>query len=201
MNRNRGKGCNGREKKQTRSAGAVSIALAALLVLAPFRALAAGSTGQPSMPEQTAQAEQPAEAGQAEQPEEKESVSVHLAGEPGDPVPGKVMDTDTASLLKQVSEGLVTLDESGEPVPGSAEKWKVSEDGLRWEFTLRDDLRWADGEEMDASDFEALFRKVADPTSEALYGSDLTGNIAPGSAPHGPCCPSGSRCGRTVQTM
>ena len=187
MNRNRGKGCNGREKKQTRSAGAVSIALAALLVLAPFRALAAGSTGQPSMPEQTAQAEQPAEAGQAEkpeqtaeteQPEEKESVSVHLAGEPGDPVPGKVMDTDTASLLKQVSEGLVTLDESGEPVPGSAEKWKVSKDGLRWEFTLRDDLRWADGEEMDASDFEALFRKVADPTSEALYGSDLTGNIA-----------------------
>ena len=228
LNKNKGKGCNGREKKLNRSAGAVSIALAALLVLTPFRALAAGSTAQSPLPElgdlpflpaqneesfsaeETADAsadtsaeaaeqpaevteepaemtEQAAEAGQTEKPEQtaetekpeqKESVSVHLAGEPGDPVPGKVMDADTASLLKQVSEGLVTLDESGQPVPGSAEKWKVSEDGLRWEFTLRDDLRWADGEEMDASDFEALFRKIADPTSEALYGSDLTGNIA-----------------------
>jgi len=55
------------------------------------------------------------------------------------------MDTDTASLLRLVSEGLVVLDQNGAPVPGCAKEWKVSDDGLKWTFYLRDDLKWADG--------------------------------------------------------
>ena len=107
----------------------------------------------------------------------EDAVSVHLAGEPGEPLPYRVLDTDTASLLKLVSEGLVTLDENGDPAPGSAESWKVSGDGLKWTFSLRDDLRWADGEPMEAKDFAELFRKIADPATEALYGADLMRGI------------------------
>ena len=105
-------------------------------------------------------------------------VRVHLAGEPGDPVPAETMDTDTASLLKLISEGLVALDENGNPVPGCAQEWKVSDDGLKWVFRLRKDLCWADGEPMDAKDFEKMFRRIADPATEALYGHDLMKNIA-----------------------
>ena len=105
-------------------------------------------------------------------------VRVHLAGEPGDPVPSETMDTDTASLLKLISEGLVALDENGNPVPGCAQEWTVSDDGLKWVFRLRKDLCWADGEPMNAKDFEKMFRRIADPATEALYGHDLMKNIA-----------------------
>lgn len=105
-------------------------------------------------------------------------IFVHLAEAPEDPVPAKVMDTDTASLLKLVSEGLTVLDENNNPAPGCAESWDVSEDGLQWTFHLRDDLKWSDGFSMKASDFVLLFRKTADTATEALYGPELTQNIA-----------------------
>ena len=108
----------------------------------------------------------------------EDEITVHLASDPGAPVPFEVMDMDTASLLKQISEGLVTLDENGEAVPGCAKKWSVSDHGLKWKFTLRRDLCWSDGESITAGDFENLFKKIADPSEEILYGQDLTKNIA-----------------------
>ena len=105
-------------------------------------------------------------------------VRVHLAGLPEDPVPSRVLDADTASLLKMVSEGLVILDENNKPVPGCAKSWDVSKDGLKWTFHLREDLKWSDGSDMNAKEFVSLFQKIADPLSEALYGPDLTQNIA-----------------------
>ena len=110
--------------------------------------------------------------------QEGRAVRVHLAGLPEDPVPSKVLDTDTASLLKMVSEGLVILDENNKPVPGSAKSWEVSKDGLQWTFHLREDLKWSDGSDLNAEDFATLFQKTADPLSEALYGPDLAQNIA-----------------------
>lgn len=105
-------------------------------------------------------------------------VRVHLAGLPEDPVPSRVLDADTASLLKMVSEGLVILDENNKPVPGCAKSWDVSKDGLKWTFHLREDLKWSDGSDMNAKEFVSLFQKIADPLTEALYGPDLTQNIA-----------------------
>ena len=104
-------------------------------------------------------------------------IYVHLASAPGDPVPCRTMDTDTASLLKQISEGLTVLDENGEPAPGCAEEWEKSDGGRRWTFFLRKDLCWADGTSMTASDFADLFVRIADPATEALYGQDLVRNI------------------------
>ena len=109
---------------------------------------------------------------------ENKVIRVHLAGEPGDPIPAEAMDTDTASLLKLISEGLVILDENGNPAPGCARKWSVSDDGLKWTFRLREDLSWSDGKPLKAKVFEKMFRKLADPATEALYGHDLMKNIA-----------------------
>ena len=69
-----------------------------------------------------------AEPGDTTEPEASGSsagreIYVHLADTPQDPVPAKVMDTDTASLLKLISEGLVVLDENNRPAPGCAESW------------------------------------------------------------------------------
>ncbi|MDO5134393.1 MAG: ABC transporter substrate-binding protein, partial [Eubacteriales bacterium] len=103
---------------------------------------------------------------------------VHLAGEPGNPDPFRVMDTDTASMLGLISEGLTAIDENGDIIPGCAKRWSVSEDGLEWKFRLRRDLCWSDGDSLEAEDFAELFRKIADPSSEVLYGQDLVRNIA-----------------------
>ncbi len=103
---------------------------------------------------------------------------VHLADEPEDPVPAKTMDLDTASFLGLLSEGLTALDRDGKVVPGCAKEWKVSDDGLRWEFTLREDLCWSDGKPLEAKYFETLFKTIADPASETPYGQDLVKNIA-----------------------
>jgi oligopeptide transport system substrate-binding protein len=51
-------------------------------------------------------------------------------------------------------EGLVGKDpHTLEPVPGVAERWEVSEDGLLYRFFLRRDARWSDGTPLTAEDF------------------------------------------------
>ncbi len=40
---------------------------------------------------------------------------------------------------------LVTYDQNGEVIPSLAEKWEISEDGMTYTFTLRDDVKFSDG--------------------------------------------------------
>ncbi|WP_423827819.1 ABC transporter substrate-binding protein [Sinorhizobium meliloti] len=47
-------------------------------------------------------------------------------------------------LCLQVAETLVTTDKEGALVPGLAERWSVSEDGLTWTFKLRDNAVFHD---------------------------------------------------------
>src|SRR5215207_343152 len=50
-------------------------------------------------------------------------------------------------------EGLTVLDEkTAEPLPGVAERWDISPDGLTYTFHLRRDAKWSDGESITAND-------------------------------------------------
>ena len=40
---------------------------------------------------------------------------------------------------------------------------RVSEDGLTYTFTMRDGLKWSNGDELTAKDFEWSWRRAADP--------------------------------------
>ncbi|MGF1521124.1 MAG: ABC transporter substrate-binding protein [Leptolyngbyaceae cyanobacterium] len=58
-------------------------------------------------------------------------------------------------------EGLVTLDgETGEILPALAESWEMSEDGLTYVFTLKEDLRWSDGEPLTVDDVVFTYQEV-----------------------------------------
>jgi oligopeptide transport system substrate-binding protein len=48
-------------------------------------------------------------------------------------------------------------------IPGSAESWSISEDGLTYTFNMRDGLTWSDGKPLDAYDFLYTFRRQLDP--------------------------------------
>src|SRR2546425_5921935 len=83
-------------------------------------------------------------------------------------VPGEVTtldpwNADAAALVatRQVFETLVAFaPESYQLVPGLAESWQSSPDGLRWTFTLRDGVRFHDGTPLDAASVAASFERA-----------------------------------------
>ena len=48
-------------------------------------------------------------------------------------------------------------------VPSLAERWEISDDGLRYVFHLREGLRWSDGEPLTAHDVEYGVKRVLNP--------------------------------------
>ncbi|RJV92271.1 ABC transporter substrate-binding protein [Subdoligranulum sp. AF14-43] len=55
-------------------------------------------------------------------------------------------------FFQQVYDTLFRLDAEGNPEPWLATEYEVSEDGLEWTFTLRDDVYFHNGEKMTAED-------------------------------------------------
>ncbi len=51
--------------------------------------------------------------------------------------PGQAQDSQANVALKLMYEGLVSTDENGVEVPGVAESWDISPDGLVYTFKLR----------------------------------------------------------------
>ena len=57
-----------------------------------------------------------------------------------------------------------------ETVPGAAESWDISEDGLTYTFHMRENAKWSDGVQLTANDFEYTFKLMADPNSGSTSG-------------------------------
>ena len=71
-------------------------------------------------------------------------------------------------LYANVYEGLTRFAEDGSVVPGLAESWDISEDGLTYTFHLRDGVTFHDGSSFEASDVAfALDRARADDSTNA----------------------------------
>ena len=64
----------------------------------------------------------------------------------------------------------MTYDASGALIPGAAESWRVSADGLTYVFKLRQ-ARWSNGDRVTADDFVFTFRRLLDPATGAEYAS------------------------------
>ena len=84
---------------------------------------------------------------------------------------------DGGNTIITVFEPLLLINENNEAVPGQAESWTTSEDGLTWTFTMRDGLKWSDGSELNAKDFEYSFKRMADPDTAAPYAETCLGMI------------------------
>lgn len=66
-------------------------------------------------------------------------------------------------------EGLVSEDPQQNIVPGVAETWDVSADGLVYTFHLRRDAKWSNGEPLTAEDFIQSYQRVLTPALGAEY--------------------------------
>ena len=98
---------------------------------------------------------------------------LYLAGgsEPESIDPGKAYDSPGLSVSRELFEGLMRYHpETLDPLPGMAEAWEMSEDGLRYVFYLRE-ANWSDGTPVTAHDFEYAWKRVLDPTTAAQYAA------------------------------
>ncbi|GAB2702999.1 peptide ABC transporter substrate-binding protein [Paenibacillus thermoaerophilus] len=104
-------------------------------------------------------------------PAAKQEINVNFAAEPPALDSSKGTTNAAFTMLHAMHEGLVRLDKDGKATPGLAKELpKVSEDGLTYTFTLRDNLKWADGSPLTANDFVEAYRRTLDPETKALYG-------------------------------
>lgn len=84
------------------------------------------------------------------------------------------MDTSLATdgtsfiALTLCMAGLAELDEKGTPIPDLA-TWTVSDDGLNYEFKIREDAKWSDGTPVTAHDFVYSWDRLTNPDTAADY--------------------------------
>ncbi len=101
-------------------------------------------------------------------------VCLHL-GNGSEPIsldPHKTTGTWEDRILSDSIMGLTQDDPAGRTVPGMAERWDTSPDGLVWRFYLRDAV-WSDGVPVTADDFVFSLRRILLPETASEYASLL----------------------------
>jgi len=72
------------------------------------------------------------------------------------------------NIIGDMFLGLTAEDARGNPVPGAATDYTVSDDGLVYTFRLRDHV-WSDGVPVTAHDFVFSYRRMLNPKTAAQY--------------------------------
>ena len=70
---------------------------------------------------------------------------------------------------QNVMSGLYRLDPNSGPSPDMAEGVDISEDGLNYTFTLRDGIKWSNGDPVTSEDFKYAWLRALDPKTASLY--------------------------------
>lgn len=98
------------------------------------------------------------------------TLHVGNGAEPGTLDPHLVDAYTDMRVIVALLEGLCAIDEkTSEAVPGAAERWESSADGLTWTFHLRAGLLWSNGEPLTADDFVQSWRRALSPNLASPY--------------------------------
>jgi len=76
-------------------------------------------------------------------------------------------------LALALFEGLTTRNAKGDIIPGMAESWTISPDGLVYTFKIRADAKWSNGEPLTANDFLSSWERTLNPTTASQYAYQL----------------------------
>jgi len=101
-----------------------------------------------------------------------EVLNLGNGGEPKDLDPHVVTGVPEFHIIMNLLEGLVSKDpKTLDPIPGVAEKWKISRDGKTYTFFLRKNAKWSNGDSVTASDFIYSWTRLlkAETASEYAY--------------------------------
>src|SRR5579863_10375852 len=92
-----------------------------------------------------------------------------LGAEPDSLDPQKARADEAQRVLRDICEGLTTLDESGGVAPGIAARWQVRPDGKTYTFYLRHNAKWSNGQPVVAADFVGGLRRLVEPDTASQY--------------------------------
>lgn len=81
--------------------------------------------------------------------------------------------TIEAEIIRDLHVGLLTVNARAEPVPGAAESWTISPDGLVYTFKLRKGIQWSDGTPLTAQDAVMGLRRAFDPATESWFANQV----------------------------
>ncbi len=87
--------------------------------------------------------------------------------------PALITGQPEGRIANALFEGLVAFDAKGHPEPGVAERWGISQDGLRYTFHLRQDAQWSNGDPVTAHDFVASWQRTLSPATGSEYAYQL----------------------------
>ncbi|WP_337595219.1 peptide ABC transporter substrate-binding protein [Gemmiger sp.] len=147
-----------------------NIAAAAMAGALAVSLAACGSSASTGTANATGEAADAAEAG-------SNGFTVQLGPNPETLDPALNAAVDGGNTLITIEEPLLIIDENNEVQPGQAESYEVSDDGLTWTFHMRDGLKWSDGSDLTAADFEYSFKRLASPDTAAPYAETVVGMI------------------------
>jgi ABC-type transport system substrate-binding protein len=88
--------------------------------------------------------------------------------------------TGTASsgrVLQNIHSSIVTVDENLNVIPGLAESFEVSPDGLKYTFKLRPNVKFHNGATMTSADVKYSFERCKDPATGAV-NFEVFNNVA-----------------------
>ena len=89
-------------------------------------------------------------------------------------------DSYSFSVLNNVMEGLYRLDQNAQPEPAQAEGVEIGDDETTYTFTLRDGLRWSNGDPVTSENFRYAWLRAMNPDTAGGYSFILTDYIEGG---------------------
>jgi oligopeptide transport system substrate-binding protein len=97
------------------------------------------------------------------------SIAINLEQTVKDLDSAQTTDSVSTEILQNVMSGLYRLDPISRPFPDMAEGVDISEDGLNHTFTLRDGIKWSNGDPVTSQDFKYAWLRALDPKTASLY--------------------------------
>lgn len=124
-----------------------------------------GNTGSANGSSNTETAAAPSGDGTTVKAPTGQVIRYNLGADPKTLDPALNTAVEAGSVLENLFEGLMKLDEKELPVPGMAESYEISKDGLVYTFKLRD-AKWSDGQPVKADDFKYAWIRALDPNTK-----------------------------------
>ncbi|MGF2052414.1 peptide ABC transporter substrate-binding protein [Enterococcus casseliflavus] len=97
-------------------------------------------------------------------------INVQFSAEMGSADISLATDSYSFITLNNAYEGLYRLDENNVPViAGASEDAEVSEDGLSYTISLREEAKWSNGDPVTAADYVFSWQRTVDPATASNY--------------------------------
>lgn len=103
--------------------------------------------------------------------EAKDSLTIALTNEPTTLDPQLAADSIGGMIILNLHDPLVRRDPDGNVVPGLAETWEVSDDGMSITFHLQEGVKFQDGSGLTAEDVAFSLNRAIDKPQSELYTS------------------------------